>query len=260
MAHGLLSVTYKCPFLRRTRCIHYFSYSNLSQLGPIFERLETLVLWLTRYSPMAFQNCPFSCCSPSMLLDRIHGHGDMPHDPPSMSTALRQEIEWPSFDSPLHDLSLSTVHAPAASWVQGPYTNSQYNHNSFDTRNHQSLVNIAQPTHHQAVHPPPLTAFDTRSSQEQTWGHYLAVSIEEKSEDRQGSAVPGKETLKCRWKDCQYTGTFGRKTDLMRHLETQHVSTKAYKCSFPGCGRRFNRDDNLQGHLRKVHGHYRQYR
>ncbi|KAJ5537692.1 hypothetical protein N7494_007171 [Penicillium frequentans] len=174
-----------------------------------------------------------------MLLDGIHGHGNMPHDSPPTSTAPRQGIKWSSFDSLLHDLSLSTVNAPAVSCCREPYTNSQYTPNPFEARNHEIPVNIAQPTHHQAVHPPPVTAFDTRSTQEQTWAHYLAVSIEETSEDLQGNAGPGNEILKCQWKDCQYTGTFGRKTDLMRHIETQHVSPKAYKCSFPRdtCGK-----------------------
>ncbi|KAL5356397.1 hypothetical protein BJX96DRAFT_105859 [Aspergillus floccosus] len=59
--------------------------------------------------------------------------------------------------------------------------------------------------------------------------------------------------FRCQWKDCAYSGSFGRRTELRRHVETQHLAPSAYRCSERGCGRLFNRRDNLDEHLRRVH-------
>ncbi|KAJ5548407.1 hypothetical protein N7513_005641 [Penicillium frequentans] len=187
-----------------------------------------------------------------MLPDGVQGHGKTLHDPPPMPTAPQQEIELSMFDSTLHELSLDTVNAPAVFWSQEPYAN------TFDTRNQKTKTKEAQPAEHREVYPLRLTPFDTRSTQEQMWG---TVSIGEVPEDGQGNARPGNEILKCQWKDCPYTGTFGRKADLMRHVETLHVSLeKKYKCSFTGCEKDYKRKDYLQRHLRKDHESSRAYR
>lgn len=57
--------------------------------------------------------------------------------------------------------------------------------------------------------------------------------------------------LHCRWSGCAYNGTFGRKADLMRHIDNTHVDPRAHRCLC--CGSLFNRKDNLDKHLLRVH-------
>ncbi|KAJ5261259.1 hypothetical protein N7478_011854 [Penicillium angulare] len=59
--------------------------------------------------------------------------------------------------------------------------------------------------------------------------------------------------IKCHWKGCRYNGTFGRSTELKRHVETQHISPNAFRCSFLGCSKSYNREDNLKSHSKRVH-------
>ncbi|EAU31653.1 predicted protein [Aspergillus terreus NIH2624] len=60
----------------------------------------------------------------------------------------------------------------------------------------------------------------------------------------------GNQRLQCGWNNCDYNGTFGRKAELMRHIDSKHVSPGAHMCPMPNCGRAFNRKDNLDEHLR----------
>ncbi|KAJ5999421.1 hypothetical protein N7451_007231 [Penicillium sp. IBT 35674x] len=170
-------------------------------------------------------------------------------DPQQAPTAPRQEEEWPTFDPAL----LNTVGAPATPWFQEEYFNPQYTGTPFSAFGHGTLIPTTQRAEHQELYRQ-TSPFDTRSTQGPTLQDRRALSTEATLHQPQGTAGPRPEIIKCYWRGCQYTGTFGRKTDLMRHLETQHVSPKAYKCSFPGCTKEYNRDDNLQGHLRRDHG------
>jgi len=45
---------------------------------------------------------------------------------------------------------------------------------------------------------------------------------------------------------------FQRPEHVKRHMRS-HSSEKPYECDEPGCGKRFNRGDNLKAHLRKIH-------
>lgn len=65
------------------------------------------------------------------------------------------------------------------------------------------------------------------------------------------------EPFQCKWKDCRSTQSFGRLNVLWRHIETQHLFPGAYKCHREGCGRSFNRKDNLGEHALRVHGERR---
>ncbi|KAL4887792.1 hypothetical protein BDV59DRAFT_196982 [Aspergillus ambiguus] len=56
------------------------------------------------------------------------------------------------------------------------------------------------------------------------------------------------QRFQCGWKDCDYNGTFGRKAELLRHIDSKHVDPRAHKCS--DCGKTFNRRDNLEQLLR----------
>lgn len=206
-----------------------------------------------RHSPMTFQHCTFGCCSSSMPLDGTQGYAGSLNSSSSMPTASRQDTECLSSDPALLGLSLDAFDAPVAFWPQGPYANTQYAANSYNVMHHihRTPLDTVQPKGHHGIYLQP-TGFDTRFIQEQAWGHRSAVSVEATPEDRKGNAGP--EILRCQWEGCQYNGTFGRQTELMRHVETQHVSPKAYRCLFPGCTRKYNRVDNLHAHARKVHG------
>ncbi|KAB8208611.1 hypothetical protein BDV34DRAFT_222293 [Aspergillus parasiticus] len=56
---------------------------------------------------------------------------------------------------------------------------------------------------------------------------------------------------RCDRKDCKYKGTFARKAELKRHIESLHVAPGSHECPF--CGRQHNRKDNLASHLKTVH-------
>ena len=57
----------------------------------------------------------------------------------------------------------------------------------------------------------------------------------------------------CRWEGCQYTGSFGRGADLLRHVRTAHISPRSFVCSVSGCRKSCSRKDNLEAHYRRVH-------
>ncbi|KAJ5501182.1 hypothetical protein N7453_005999 [Penicillium expansum] len=58
--------------------------------------------------------------------------------------------------------------------------------------------------------------------------------------------------FKCGWNGCLSTKSFGRLNVLWRHIETQHLLPGAYKCHREGCGKSFNRKDNLGEHVLRV--------
>lgn len=59
--------------------------------------------------------------------------------------------------------------------------------------------------------------------------------------------------LRCRWEGCEYTGTFSRESDLLRHLKTVHICKDSYCCPVEGCQKVSNRCDNMKEHIRRVH-------
>ncbi|KAH8699079.1 hypothetical protein BGW36DRAFT_377256 [Talaromyces proteolyticus] len=61
-------------------------------------------------------------------------------------------------------------------------------------------------------------------------------------------------SFQCEWKGCAYEGKFKHKRALMRHVESLHVSPGLYECHTAGCGRKYNRKDNLAEHQRRL-GH-----
>ncbi|OQD69593.1 hypothetical protein PENPOL_c002G05288 [Penicillium polonicum] len=58
-------------------------------------------------------------------------------------------------------------------------------------------------------------------------------------------------TFKCEWKGCQYDRLFSRKGVLMRHIQTQHINPRAFKC--PWCDHASSRRENLKAHRQSVH-------
>jgi hypothetical protein len=55
---------------------------------------------------------------------------------------------------------------------------------------------------------------------------------------------------KCKWEGCKYMGSFGRDTDLLRHVKAVHVSPSKYRCPLAGCGKLFGRKDGMETHRR----------
>ncbi|KAJ5972972.1 Zinc finger C2H2 [Penicillium vulpinum] len=59
--------------------------------------------------------------------------------------------------------------------------------------------------------------------------------------------------LKCKWKHCEYSGSFSQRGALLRHIKTKHISPGLYECPEGECQKNFNRKDNLIAHIRNVH-------
>ncbi|KAJ5483295.1 hypothetical protein N7530_002541 [Penicillium desertorum] len=62
--------------------------------------------------------------------------------------------------------------------------------------------------------------------------------------------------FQCKWKGCGYRGTFKRESSLVRHIRKIHISPLAHPCPVQGCGKVFNRADNLAQHTRSNHYTY----
>jgi hypothetical protein len=60
------------------------------------------------------------------------------------------------------------------------------------------------------------------------------------------------QALRCEWRGCTYTGTFATLPLLRRHVETLHLNPGSFLCPVPTCQQTFNRNDNLQVHLRHM--------
>ncbi|KAJ5800973.1 transcriptional regulator family: C2H2 zinc finger [Penicillium psychrosexuale] len=58
-------------------------------------------------------------------------------------------------------------------------------------------------------------------------------------------------TFECKWEGCRYDRLFSRKGVLMRHIETQHVTPRAFEC--PSCDHASSRRENLKAHRQAVH-------
>ncbi|KAF7621414.1 hypothetical protein AFLA_011716 [Aspergillus flavus NRRL3357] len=56
---------------------------------------------------------------------------------------------------------------------------------------------------------------------------------------------------RCDEKGCKYRGTFARKAEMKRHIESLHVNPGSHEC--PLCGSQHNRKDNLVAHLKTRH-------
>ncbi|KAJ5520146.1 hypothetical protein N7463_000599 [Penicillium fimorum] len=73
---------------------------------------------------------------------------------------------------------------------------------------------------------------------------------------RRGGKIKDSEsygTFRCEWKDCRYDRLFSRKGVLMRHIETQHVNPRAFKCPDPRCDHASSRRENLKAHRQSIH-------
>ncbi|KAJ5652767.1 hypothetical protein N7507_010193 [Penicillium longicatenatum] len=203
------------------------------------------------FSDRIFQYC-WSEMPPSGIPERSL---DTPSPNVDMSiTSQQQQPTWQTVDRTVFSSSPDTINTrPNSGSV--PNASSQCTHTLF------SVMRRAVPLHQeqtirQLARPPQtkeqgytFASQTTLPTQIPPWDYadFLACGEHYKSHQ-----PPPSERLKCDWKGCRYTGTFGRKAELKRHVDTQHISPRAYKC--PKCGRPHNRDDNMNGHLRRVHG------
>ncbi|KAJ5656936.1 Zinc finger C2H2 [Penicillium longicatenatum] len=53
----------------------------------------------------------------------------------------------------------------------------------------------------------------------------------------------------CKWENCRKP--FKSKGALMRHIDTQHIAPRSFKCQ--SCNRLFSRKDNMEEHIRRIH-------
>ncbi|KAJ5636749.1 Zinc finger C2H2 [Penicillium longicatenatum] len=60
------------------------------------------------------------------------------------------------------------------------------------------------------------------------------------------------DSLVCKWENCRKP-PFQSKGALMRHINTQHVAPRSFKCPDQSCDRFFSRKDNMEEHVRRVH-------
>jgi hypothetical protein len=94
-----------------------------------------------------------------------------------------------------------------------------------------------------------------RSAPEDSFAFWNDRNITEPSGSEQDlGAEPIAETRHiCKWAACNYSGSFRRAADLMRHLKTTHVSPGSYVCPAADCHKSFNRKDKMDEHVRRVH-------
>ncbi|KAG7665251.1 uncharacterized protein J8A68_001307 [[Candida] subhashii] len=81
----------------------------------------------------------------------------------------------------------------------------------------------------------------------------IPVVRNNRSKDKQNetSADLSKKKHRCPICDCR----FQRPEHVKRHIKS-HSAEKPFSCEEIGCGKRFNRKDNLKAHLKKIHGKF----
>ncbi|KAJ5984490.1 Zinc finger C2H2 [Penicillium waksmanii] len=70
------------------------------------------------------------------------------------------------------------------------------------------------------------------------------------NQDSSSNANTSPPPLLCEWPDCKRPGPFSSKGTLRRHVNTQHLAPRSFKCPHRECTMTFNRKDNLDQHLR----------
>ncbi|CAG8400106.1 unnamed protein product [Penicillium salamii] len=60
-------------------------------------------------------------------------------------------------------------------------------------------------------------------------------------------------TYRCEYEGCTYDRFFSRKGVLKRHIQTQHLYPRAFKCPHPPCEHASSRRENMKAHRQSVH-------
>lgn len=56
--------------------------------------------------------------------------------------------------------------------------------------------------------------------------------------------------LQCEWQDCTDSEFFDRDIPLWQHIKKEHIHSRIFECSNPGCGKMFDRLSKLNEHSR----------
>lgn len=218
---------------------------------------------------MPCPNCRLGCCQYGMPLHETHeefadisNHNGRPSLP-----SREQEPEGSTLYQDILSFPYGVSNAPINSWPQSacaelgcidnPSNAMHFMENPLlgQMAGYQSFYH--QPRDHgysfvPNIHHPFSDVHST--TQEPMLGHSRATAIPSTPRSDPINIPLVSDTLKCHWNGCRYGGTFGRKSELKRHVETQHIYPMAYQCPFPECGSEHNRKDNLQAHLQNAHG------
>lgn len=149
--------------------------------------------------------------------------------------------------------SLSQDHPQQQQQQQLPEQKSFQPHHKPNISRSQSSINLASmasPHHH---HQPHTT---TNPNDPYQVKHYDILQPRKKIQKSNSTtnindSLNGKKPKKVH--SCPLcNAVFQRPEHVKRHMRS-HSSEKPYECDEPGCGKRFNRGDNLKAHLRKIH-------
>ncbi|KAJ5934215.1 hypothetical protein N7466_003762 [Penicillium verhagenii] len=109
--------------------------------------------------------------------------------------------------------------------------------------------NLAPPrSNHTSTLPPPHNGVQSWTTSTLAGDRPSGTTIH----DRQHNNRESTTTFICKWDNCRKP-SFQSKGSLMRHIDTQHVAPRSFKCSEESCNRFFGRKDNMEEHVRRVH-------
>ncbi|KAK2757645.1 hypothetical protein FQN54_004614 [Arachnomyces sp. PD_36] len=119
-------------------------------------------------------------------------------------------------------------------------------HTSVPAQDKRATANHQSPIHGSAT-----TDFDVNNPAPKR----QAIPRGRTSDDQRkaGNSDTSTPAWQCGWQGCDYNRRFGRKAELMRHIDTKHVDPRSHHCPKPGCPSIFNRMDNLNEHFQRVH-------
>ncbi|KAJ5743703.1 Zinc finger C2H2 [Penicillium manginii] len=96
--------------------------------------------------------------------------------------------------------------------------------------------------------PPNLHKFTEEINRDthQIYNHHSDSKVQSENKDRR--RISSDSPLLCKWSNCKRPGPFSNRATLKRHVDTQHLDPRSFKCH--SCNMSFNRKDNLDQHLR----------
>ncbi|ONH65480.1 Cell wall integrity transcriptional regulator CAS5 [Cyberlindnera fabianii] len=113
----------------------------------------------------------------------------------------------------------------------------------------QTSIDISSLTNNPKLIPPEITKYDIITPRKQSRLSKSQSTTELPTDASLTSTKKPKKVHSCPL--CN--AIFQRPEHVKRHMRS-HSSEKPFVCDEPGCGKRFNRGDNMKAHLRKIHG------